>query len=270
MQPRWPKRAKPAAPYSKVAPFYDYLMRHVNYARWAAYVIGLFGQAEGAVRSVLDIACGTGSLLIEIAGAGYEVFGFDLSPSMVQQAQRKLQARWLVPNGLHLPEKQVSRTGHLWCGDMRCFAVRKPVDVALCLYDSINYCEGIASVAQVLMTAAAAVRRGGLLIFDICTERNCQTHFANYYEHDGTADYSYTRRAHFQPRQRQQINEFLIVNEHDHSVHLELHQQKIFRVDRVRALCDNQWWHLLGCYEGFTRRTGGENSDRVHFLLKRR
>jgi len=245
-------------------------MRHVNYSRWAAYAIGLFHQADGAVRSVLDVACGTGSLMVEIANAGYEVSGFDFSFRMVKQARQKLEARRLISFNPSSPTADAPAIPKFWCGDMRGPGVRESFDVALCLYDSMNYCPGLNAVAEALHGIAGAIRSGGLLIFDVCTERNCRAHFNNYYERDGAAEYSYTRHSYFDRRRHKQMNEFLIVDECDGSRYWEVHEQKVFHIDELRALCNNEHWGLLGCYDGFTRRPGDENSDRVHFLLKRR
>jgi SAM-dependent methyltransferase len=244
-------------------------MRHVNYARWAAYVIGLFGHAGGKVRSVLDVSCGTGSVLIELAYAGFDVWGFDYSPHMVQQAKRKFQARGLAVAGGSPLHRRAGGSSKLWCGDMRSFGVRASFDVALCLYDSMNYCLELESIGAALRSIANVVRPGGLLIFDVCTEHNCRTHFADHYERDATEHYSYTRHSYFQPRRLMQVNEFMIVDEREPTRRREVHEQKIYRLDALRALCDLDRWRLVGCYEGFTRRTGDENSDRVHFLLKR-
>lgn len=167
-------------------------MRHVNYARWAAYAIGLFGHAEGRVRCVLDVSCGTGNVLIELAQAGYEVWGVDYSPQMLHQAMRKLQARGLAIAGSE------SGCAKLWCGDMRSLGVRASCDAALCLYDSMNYCLELDSIVATLRSIARVVRPGGLFIFDVCTEHNCRTHFADYYERDATEHYSYTRHSYFQ------------------------------------------------------------------------
>ncbi len=266
----WRRSVERVAPYVAIAPIYDHLMRHVNYLRWASYVIGWFGHAEGAVQSVLEVACGTGSLLVELASAGYRVCGFDDSPAMVRQARRKLQARgWLLESGEATNDPAVNG-GHLWCGDMREFGMRYKFDVALCLYDSINYCPTLSTVEATLQGIAGAVRPGGLLIFDVCTEGNCRKYFANYVERDGTEHFSYTRRAFFDAHSRRQINDFFVVDEREGLRYQERHEQQMYRLDELRALGDSAAWRVLDVCEGFTRRPGGESSDRVHFILKRR
>jgi len=243
-------------------------MRHVNYARWAAYVIGLFSHAEGRVRTVLDAACGTGNFMIELAGAGYEVAGFDASSDMVHQAHEKFRARRFF-----YPDESLQKNNSLpklWCGDMRSIAVREEYDAALCLYDSMNYCQALDTVAGVLYSIVEVVRPGGLMIFDVCTEHNCRRHFANYHERDAFEHYSFTRWSYYQPRERTQVNEFLLIDEHDGKKFREVHRQRIYRIDEVKALSDTAQWQLMGCYDGFSRRAGDESSDRVHFVLRRK
>lgn len=206
--------------------------------------------------------------MIELAGAAYEVAGFDASSDMVQQAHEKFRARRFF----YTDESQQKKNllPKLWCGDMRSIAVCKEYDAALCLYDSMNYCQELDTVAGVLYSIAEVVRLGGLMIFDVCTEHNCCTHFANYHERDAFEHYSFMRWSYYQPRERMQINEFLLIDERDGERYREVHQQRIYRIDELKALCETPQWRLTGCYDGFTRREGKESSDRVHFVLRRK
>ncbi|MGH7600855.1 MAG: class I SAM-dependent DNA methyltransferase [bacterium] len=242
--------------YSKVAYFYDHLMRHVNYPRWTRYVIDLFTLAgERAVARVLELACGTGKTLVELAKSGYNVFGVDYSFYMAQQA-----AETLAPFAKN----------HVWRGDMQTLAVAEPVDAVLCLYDSFNYCLEPKAARQTLNSVAHAVRRGGLFIFDICTERNCRRNFLNYYERDDYLEFSYVRRASFKPYRKMQINEFFITNEIAGGPSLyERHVQRIYSLREIEAMIDPEQWMMAGCFDGMSRRPGTEKSDRVHFVLKR-
>jgi SAM-dependent methyltransferase len=263
----WPRllrrRTETVAPYRNVAYFYDHLMRHVNYKRWALYISDLFQLAEnGRVARVLELACGTGSMLAELAQADYQVFGMDLSFDMVQQAAGRLSKRQTA-NG--------KRQDRLWCGDMKSFAVTAPVDAVICLYDSFNYCVEPESARRLLQRAAAAVRPGGLFIFDVCTERNCRRHFLNYYERENYLEISYIRHAYFKPLRKIQVNEFFIKDTFRRSSTVrERHEQRIYALQEIHDMIDPQQWAVAGCFDGMSHRPGSEKSDRVHFVLRRK
>jgi ubiquinone/menaquinone biosynthesis C-methylase UbiE len=76
--------------------------------RWPRYVADttretLARVGPGVPSAILDIACGTGTLLEEIAkrlhGAGGRIAGVDLSTGMLAEARRKLPRRAIVVAG---------------------------------------------------------------------------------------------------------------------------------------------------------------------------
>ena len=50
------------SPYQGLAPIYDYVMDHVNYGEWAAYIHALFARFAPDTTRVVDLACGTGNV----------------------------------------------------------------------------------------------------------------------------------------------------------------------------------------------------------------
>ncbi|WP_345944836.1 class I SAM-dependent methyltransferase [Streptomyces albus subsp. chlorinus] len=87
----------PADPYTNLAETYDRL------AEWAivcqeesprdrvADFLQTFWQAQHRpVRTVLEICCGTGLMLSELAGRGYAVTGLDRSAAMLERARRRM------------------------------------------------------------------------------------------------------------------------------------------------------------------------------------
>lgn len=266
-------------------------MRHVNYPRWAQYVIDLFRLASGRpVERVLELACGTGKMLAQLARAGYIVYGLDSSFAMVKLAANRLAEEKQAANGQwqDASHKEQSLACNLplapcpllWCGDMRNCAIASPVDAAICLYDSFNYCLEPRDAGQLLDSVARAVRPGGLFIFDVCTQRNCRNNFRNYYERDGLNEFSYIRRSYFRPYRKMQINEFIITDERsptslDSAAKgksgpiYERHEQRIYLLREIRSLIDPEQWSVAGCFDGMSRRPGTERSDRVHFVLRR-
>ncbi len=247
-------KAQPVPPYSKLPPLYDYVMRHVNYEHWANHLCRLIEHGEIEAVRVLDIACGTGSMALRLHEHGLDVLGFDASFEMVRLARQKADA--------------AGRPTRFWCGDMENFSLRSPVDVVVCCYDSLNYCLDLAAVSRVFRSVEAALRPGGLFIFDVCTERNSRHNFQHYRENDDYESWSYMRRSYYVRHQRLQINEFLL---HDHrrgEWYFETHRQRIFRLDELKQAIPPAF-KLCGVYDGFTFRPGSEKSDRVHFLLKK-
>ena len=65
------------SPYSSFSAAYDKMMENVDYKRWADYIDRLFALYNYRPKSVLDVACGTGSPTILLAEKGYMMSGTD-------------------------------------------------------------------------------------------------------------------------------------------------------------------------------------------------
>ena len=254
MRSSWLHIPKRADPYSQLARIYDYVMRHVNYGRWAQYLRDLFCQADLEVTDVLDIACGTGNLMIKLSELDFKVAGFDESLGMVQAAKGKARGR-----KLRIP---------IWRASMMSFAVKQPVDAIVCTYDSINYCMNESACAAVFERASEAILPGGVFIFDICTVKNSRKHFRRYYEKEETEEFLYIRQSYYIASKSIQVNEFYIQWESSPLIH-EIHQQRIYRIDEIVKIIPAQSFQLIGMYDGFSMKGGSEESERVHFLLRR-
>ena len=272
MRWRLSKTTVEAKPYSGLARVYDHLMRHVNYVRWGSYVADLFSLAEPegnafagtvprkflpGVQHLVELACGTGKMMVELAKSGFNVLGIDHSPDMLRVARRRLRA-------LDLP-------GKLVCGDMRHLCAAMEADVVICLYDSVNYCQREEDLHDLFTEVSRLVRPGGIFIFDVCTQRNCRRNFRNFMENESVGRFSYTRHSYYKPQRRLQINEFLIVDEsRPDELIREQHVQRIYSLKELRAVFAGGPWHEAGCYNGMSKQPGSERSDRVHFVLRRK
>ena len=104
------------------------------------------------VRTVLDIACGTGPHLIRLAERGYRMSGLDLSPENIDFLRERAADKGLAVD-LHV-------------GDMTRFRLPRPVDAAICMQDSQGHLLTNDQLLAHLRAVARNVRRGGLYIFD--------------------------------------------------------------------------------------------------------
>ena len=77
------------ASYNAFAAFYDRFIKPVDYKKRAAYFDRIIAPHIGEQKLLLDLACGTGSLSIELSQLGYDIIAADASPQMLSIAQQK-------------------------------------------------------------------------------------------------------------------------------------------------------------------------------------
>ena len=112
--------------YDFLAGCYDRLTYDVDYAAWADYIEKHFAQFPLTGKTVLDLACGTGSLTQELALRGYEMIGVDQSPEMLAEAADK--NRGIAPiEPIFL------------CQSMEKLDLYGTIDACVCCLDSVNY-----------------------------------------------------------------------------------------------------------------------------------
>ena len=66
--------------YLDLARWYDDLTRDVPYPQFADYYEAQFCARNKTVKTLLDFACGTGTLTCRMAERGYETIAVDASP----------------------------------------------------------------------------------------------------------------------------------------------------------------------------------------------
>jgi SAM-dependent methyltransferase len=117
------------------------------------FLVHCFKRFAGrSVRTVLDIACGTGPHLVRLAERGYHTTGLDLSARNIEFLGERLADKGL--------------RGDLVVGDMTNFRLKRPVDAAICMQDSQGHLLTNAQLLAHLRSVARNLKRGGLYIFD--------------------------------------------------------------------------------------------------------
>lgn len=142
------------AGYGGFSRFYDRLTENVGYPARAAYFDELIRRWNARpAELVLDLACGTGSLSLELARLGYDVIGVDGSPDMLSEAmEKKLQQQADV---LFL------------CQDMDELDLYGTVDAAICALDSLNHITDSGTVQRVFDRVSLFLAPGGVFLFDV-------------------------------------------------------------------------------------------------------
>ena len=149
-------QAPPSRIYDEYAAVYDRSGQTHFSIMAQMYLREILRRHPVAGNRMLDLACGTGTLAVLQAEAGWEVLGLDASPAMLVEARRKQQA--------------VGMEAAFVEADMRCFSLPEPVDLVTCFYDSLNYLLAPEELLRCFACVYRALAPGGLFCFDLATQ----------------------------------------------------------------------------------------------------
>jgi SAM-dependent methyltransferase len=117
--------------------------------------------SRSAGANVLELACGTGRVVIPLARASVQVTGLDISPNMLQVARRKLSNE---------PRDVIERVG-LVEGDMRHFDTGRTFGLVFVAFRSFQALLTRADQRACLECSARHLKRGGLLALHVFNPR---------------------------------------------------------------------------------------------------
>lgn len=142
--------------YEALAAAYDGLTYDVAYDAVLQFLQQLLNKAGLQPETVVDLACGTGSLSVRLAKQGYRVYGVDLSEDMLTIAAAK--AAELEENPPFFIRQNMCR-----------LQLPVQVDWVVCMLDSINYLDCPDDCAAMIQRVAQCLKPGGMFIFDFNT-----------------------------------------------------------------------------------------------------
>ena len=138
--------------YTSLAQYYDSLTQDVPYCAFADYYEKLFKLYGLEVNSILDLACGTGTLTSILSRRGYDMIGADGSADMLAEAMSK--------------SYELERRPLYLCQTMEELDLYGTVDAVVCSLDGINYVEPEA-LPRVFHRVHLFTEPDGVFIFDI-------------------------------------------------------------------------------------------------------
>ena len=141
--------------YHNLAASYDSLTMDVDYDATVAFYMTLLEREGIAPRTAVDLACGTGSVALRLAGLGMEVTGVDLSEDMLCVATQKAMEQ----------EQNILFV----CQPLQQLHLPKGVDLAVCALDSMDYITDPADCRKAIHRIYKALNPGGCFIFDVNT-----------------------------------------------------------------------------------------------------
>lgn len=241
--------------YSVFSGYYDALTENVGYQVRAEYFDALIQKYMSNAHLLVDLACGTGSLSLCLAGKGYEVIGVDRSPEMLAQAFQKAAAE----------EKDIL----FLCQDMRSLDLYGTNDVTICALDSLNHILSLEELETIFQRVNLFTNKDGLFIFDVNTIYKHREILANntfVYDYDDLYcvwQNSYEEKKH-------QVEISLDFFERDKDVYYrtsETFSERAYEVEELKSLAERTGFEVLAIYGEDTFLPPKEDTQRIVFVL---
>lgn len=243
--------------YTALAKVYDCLAYDYDYQAWGDWYCRLFDRLNvPAGGYVLDAACGTGNMTIELLKAGYEVVGMDKSGDMLRVAFQRLQRLGFRP-------PLVKR-------DMQDIALHRKADAIVCACDGVNYLTQTEHVRRFFQSAYANLKEGGVFIFDISSAYKLQQVLGNELYAQEEDDLAYIWKNTYDPdRNLCCMDISLFIKEEEGELFrraCETHVQRAYRDDELCSELKDVGFELVGIYGGLNDVPVDEKALRLHFV----
>lgn len=245
--------------YGFLAGCYDQFTTDVNYPKWADYIESHFQKMGLPGTTILDLACGTGSLTWELAQRGYDMIGVDLSPDMLAEAMEK-QRPMDGPAPVFL------------CQSMDKLDLYGTIDACVCCLDSINYVLDPKKLQKAMERVYLFLMPGGVFLFDINSPHKLEQLDGQVFL-DETEDAYCVWRAEYSKRSRI-CSYFMDIFQLDEETGLwerenELHQERAYTPEDLTAMLKQAGFQDIKQYGNLKWRAPKPEEDRIFFVARK-
>ena len=245
--------------YDILAGCYDRLTYDVDYPAWADYIEKHFAKNPLPGRTILDLACGTGSLTRELALRGYEMIGVDQSPEMLAEAAEK--------NRGITPVEPI-----FLCQPMEKLDLYGTIDACICCLDSVNYVTDPKKLVRAFGRVHLFLMPGGLFLFDINSPEKLEGLDGQVFL-DETEDVYCVWRTEFSKRSRI-CSYFMDLFRLDGETGQwdrgeELHRERAYTVEELTAMLGEVGFRDIKAFGALRMRPPRAGEQRIFFTARK-
>lgn len=236
---------------------YDAFTADVNYPRWADYLERHFRRRRQPVRTVLDLACGTGTLTCLLAERGYDMTGVDLSEEMLAVAAEK--GRVLPESPLFLHQS------------MDALDLYDTVDACVCCLDSVNYVTRPAVLKRAFQRVHLFLNPGGLFLFDINTPAKLEGLDGQLFMDEDEASLCIWRAEYSKRRRICTYGMDIFTREEGNLWHREeeVHEEYAYTPEELTDLLNQAGFQNIKQFGELTMRPPKEGEERIFFCARK-
>lgn len=241
--------------YHSFSQYYDNLTFNVDYEKRADYiqsVLSLYGHPWGLT---LDLACGTGTLTLELKKRGVDIFGIDGSYDMLSIAMEKSAEQGL--DVLFL------------CQEMERLDLYGTIDTCICTLDSLNHITDQKKLQRAFDRVALFMNSGGYFVFDMNTVyKHREILGNNTFVYDTDQVFCVWQNS---LKENNIVNIELDLFEREDGVYYrqsEHFKERAYEIDEVKRMLEQAGFTVRGVYADMTTEPLKENSDRAVFVAE--
>ena len=246
--------------YDVFAAYYDALTDDVQYAARAAYLRQLLASMGMRGGTLLDLACGTGSMTVEMAGYGYEMIGVDASAEMLCAAQQKAMQRGFNILFLCQPMQQLDLYG--------------TVRGTICTLDSLNHLTDPNDLRETIRRVALFTEPGGVFIFDVNTPYKHRHILAdNTFVRETDDVFCVWQNEHIDDDTVRITLDFFERDDEDEDIYIRSREQfceRAYAIDWLQDILEEYGFSVEGVYAEGTSEPPTQNTQRVVFAAVKR
>ena len=235
--------------FGPVAPYYDELMKTVPYRMWVGYYFLLLSWQDAHPKTVLDIACGTGTMTQMLSREGLKMTGVDLSAGMIEVARKKAS--------------KSRRPIEYFVADAAEMDLGRKFDAALSFYDSLNNITDRERLGMAFKRAAAHLNPGGSFIFDLNTDYAFAMDLFDQENMRANAKLRYNWKGEWDPETRLIRVHMRFWYQGDEFE--EVHIQRAYEEDEIRELLKQAGFINVNAFSSYSLDKPRGKTDRVHY-----
>jgi SAM-dependent methyltransferase len=238
-------------PYKIFSKVYDEVMNHIDFNEWANFILN--SVIPFKIEKVLDLGCGTGSILRFFPDSIHKV-GLDASIEMLNIA------------------KSHDRKSNYVLGNIQNFSIGKDFDLVICTHDTLNYLESLYDLEDHFQSVNSALKPGGYYFFDISSEYNLQENFHNRTFKEKHNGINIVWKNKYEAFKKQIISTLQFEFEENDSLqfHEEVHIQNFFSNIDVMRIFKSKGFEVIKMGSDYKSWNYKRDTSLINFLVKKK
>lgn len=244
--------------YRELAGVYDRLMDHVDFDKITDFYLGAARRFGWQGQQILDLACGTGTITLELLKRGFTVTGVDQSQEMLAMADEKIFAAGYQPDLINQ--------------NMMKLNLSQQYELVISAFDSLNYLLSERDLERTFSRVQQSLSLGGMFLFDLHSEYKLKEVFGDRTFAYSGEDYAYIWRNHFQVGKgvsHMMLDIFIPSAEGLYQRVEEYHRERYYSSDIITTLCKKTGLKVLAIYGDQKYRKPGVRTERIYYVVQK-